>query len=138
MSYKICKSESSQKVNTRKMSSYFTRNADNINLFNIRHNFYKNCFFSSTIIEWNNLDCNFWSSKIFGIFMGNILIFLRELDWSHDFAYVIYVSTNSSSISKIVNIRFAVGVRLLNRPLNLFYFLLVLNLMMKPIPSWAP
>ena len=32
-----------------KMPSYVTKNADNIPLFNIKHNFYKNSFFSLTI-----------------------------------------------------------------------------------------
>ena len=41
-----------------KTSSHVTRNADDIPLFNIKHNFNKNSFFASTIIEWNKLDSN--------------------------------------------------------------------------------
>ena len=39
-----------------KASTYVTRNAENIPLVNIKHNFYKNLLFPSSIIEWNNLD----------------------------------------------------------------------------------
>ena len=62
----------------------------------IKHNFYKNYFFPSSIIEWNNLDPNLLNSENFGIFKNNLLEFirfkpvfltatmLRGLDWSHD------------------------------------------------------
>ena len=48
--------------------------------FSIKHNLYKNCFFQSTIIEWNNLDLvfrNLWNSENCGIFNNNILKFIR-------------------------------------------------------------
>ena len=54
MFYKIFKSKSPQylfKLIPEKTSSYVTRNAENIPLFNIKHNFYKNSFFPSSIIE---------------------------------------------------------------------------------------
>ena len=38
--------------------AYSTRNHVNIPLFKTNHNFFKNSFFPSTIIEWNNLDPN--------------------------------------------------------------------------------
>ena len=60
-----------------KTCSYFTRNADNIPLFNIKHNFDKNSFFLSTLIQWNNLDSNLRSSENFGLFKNNILKFIR-------------------------------------------------------------
>ena len=80
MFYKIFKSKSPQylfKLIPEKASSYVTRNADNIPLFNIEHNFYKNSFFPSSIIEWNNLDPNLRNSENFGIFKNNILKFIR-------------------------------------------------------------
>ena len=49
MFYKICKSKSPQylfKLIPEKTLSYVTRNAENIPLFNTKHNFYKNSFFS--------------------------------------------------------------------------------------------
>ena len=61
MFYKIFKSKSPQylfKLIPEKTSSYVTRNAEHIPLLNIKHSFYKNSFFPSSIIEWNNLDPN--------------------------------------------------------------------------------
>ena len=38
-------------------TAYRTRNnIGNIPRFNVKHNFFKNSFFPSTVIEWNNLD----------------------------------------------------------------------------------
>ena len=54
MFYQIFKSKIHDMLIPEKTSSYITRNADNIPLFNIKHNFYKNSFFPSAIIEWNN------------------------------------------------------------------------------------
>ena len=38
-----------------KNSNYNTRNTDKITPFHIKHNFFKNSFFSYTVIEWNHL-----------------------------------------------------------------------------------
>ena len=65
------------KLITEKTSSSVIRNANNICLFNIKHNFYKNSFFPSTITELNNLDSNLRNSEKFGIFKSNILKFIR-------------------------------------------------------------
>ena len=43
----------------------------------MRHNFYKNSFFPSTIIEWNNLDPTLRNSKSFVDFKKSILKFIR-------------------------------------------------------------
>ena len=43
----------------------------------MRHNFYKNSFFPSTIIEWNNLDLTLRNSKSFVDFKNSILKFIR-------------------------------------------------------------
>ena len=78
--YKIFKSRSPQylfKLIPEKTSSYVTRNAYNIPLFNINHNFYKNSLFPSTIIEWNNPDSNLRNSENFGIFKKKIRKFNR-------------------------------------------------------------
>ena len=37
-------------------SNYRTRNANDVPYFNIRHNFFKNSFFPSAVIEWNKLN----------------------------------------------------------------------------------
>ena len=80
MFYKIFKSKSPPylfKLIPEKTSSYVTRNADNIPLFNIKRNFYKNSFFPASIIEWNNLDPNLRNLENCGIFKNNILKFSR-------------------------------------------------------------
>ena len=66
--YKIYESKSPHylfKLISEKPHAYATRNVDNIPCFKIRHNFFKNSFFPSTIIEWNNLDPTLQNSKSF-------------------------------------------------------------------------
>ena len=46
-------------------------------LFKTNHNFLKNPFFPSTIIEWNNLDPNLRNSGTYGTFKNVILKFIR-------------------------------------------------------------
>ena len=80
MFYKIHKSKSPQylfKLIPEKTHAYAKRNVDNIPLFSIRHNFFKNSFFSSAIIEWNNLDPTFRNSKSFVVFKNSILTFVK-------------------------------------------------------------
>ena len=79
MFYKIFKSKSPQYIFRLipEKISYVTRNADNISLFNIKQNFYKNSFFPSSTTGWNNLDPNLRNSENFGIFKNNILKFIR-------------------------------------------------------------
>ena len=59
------------------MYVYATRNFDNIPCFKIRHNFFKNSCFPSTIIEWNNLDPTIRNSKSFVDFKNSSLKFIR-------------------------------------------------------------
>ena len=120
MFYKIYKYKSPQYLFSlipEKTHAYATRNVDNIPCFKIRHNFFKNSFFPSTIIEWNNLDPNLRNSKSFIDFKNSILKFIR-LSPSNVFncyyykgirhitrlrvGRVICVSTNFSTIFKIV------------------------------------
>ena len=58
-------------------SLYSTRNIHNITLDNTKHNFFKNSFFPSTIIEWNKLDPHLRKSENFSVFKSNILKFIR-------------------------------------------------------------
>ena len=44
---------------------------------NIKHNFYKNSFFPSSIIEWNNLDPKLRNSENLSTFKNNFLKFIR-------------------------------------------------------------
>ena len=80
MFYKIYKNRSPQylfKLISEKTHTYATRKVDNIPCFEIRHNFFKNSFFPSTIIEWNNLDPTLRNSKSFANFKNSILKFIR-------------------------------------------------------------
>ena len=58
-------------------SFYITRNHANIPLFKSNHNFFKNSFFPSTIIEQNNLDPNLRNSDTYETFKNTILKYIR-------------------------------------------------------------
>ena len=45
--------------------------------FHTKHEFFKNCFFSSTAIEWNKLDPNLRSAASLCAFKKNLLKFIR-------------------------------------------------------------
>ena len=60
-----------------KNSNYNTRNTDKITLFHTKHNFFKNCFFPSPVIEWNMLDPNLRSVASLSVFRKNLLKFIR-------------------------------------------------------------
>ena len=57
---------------------YATRTVGNIPLIKTKHNFFKNYFFPSAIIEWNNLDLNLRNSKSISVFTEKILNFIRS------------------------------------------------------------
>ena len=61
----------------QRRSSYIARNSDEIPLFKTKHNFYKNLFFPSTTIEWNNLDQDLRISESYTLFCSSILKFSR-------------------------------------------------------------
>ena len=44
------------------------RNVGCIPLIKIKHNFFKNTFYPSAIIEWNKLDPGIWNTESLGIF----------------------------------------------------------------------
>ena len=56
---------------------YSLRTSDNIPCFNTKHSFFKNSFFPSTIIEWNNLDLTLRKCDSFNVFKKEILKFIR-------------------------------------------------------------
>ena len=49
----------------------------NIPHINVKHQFFKNSYFPSTIIEWNKLDSNIRNSETLNIFKSKILKFIR-------------------------------------------------------------
>ena len=56
---------------------YRTRNAHNISHINVKHQFFKNSYFPSTINEWNKLDSNIRNSKTLNILKLKILKLIR-------------------------------------------------------------
>ena len=48
-----------------------------IPLLNVKHDYFKNSYFASTIIEWNNLDSNIRNSENLVLFKKRILGFIR-------------------------------------------------------------
>ena len=57
--------------------AYSTWNHINIPLFKTTHNFFKNSFFPSSIIQWNNLAPILRNSGTYGTFKSAILKFIR-------------------------------------------------------------
>ena len=60
-------------------TSYATRTESNIPLIKTKHYFFKNSFFPSAIIEWNNLDANLSNSNSISVFKEKILNFIYDL-----------------------------------------------------------
>ena len=50
---------------TKALSTQTTRNHNNIPLFNVKHQYFLNSFFPSTVTEWNKLDNNFRNLESF-------------------------------------------------------------------------
>ena len=57
-------------------TTYATRTEGNISLIRTKQNFFKNSFFPSAIIEWNNLEPNLRNSKSISVFKEKILNFI--------------------------------------------------------------
>ena len=74
-----------------------TRNALNISL-NTNHNFFKNSFFPSTIIEWNKLDPGLRKAESLSLFKTNILKFIRP---SSNSVYNCHYSKGLKSITRL-------------------------------------
>ena len=59
------------------LSTRTTRNYNNIPLFNVKHEYFRNSFFPSTVIEWNKLDNNIRNSESVSAFKKQIFKFIR-------------------------------------------------------------
>ena len=78
--YKILKYESPPylyQLIPKPLTSYSTRNSENLPLIKANHTFFKNTFFPSTIIEWNKLDSNIRCSPPYKLFRKRIQEFIR-------------------------------------------------------------
>ena len=60
-----------------KTSIYSTRNTDKIPFFKTKHNFFRNSFFPSAVIEWNKLNSDIRNVSSFSVFKQTILSFIR-------------------------------------------------------------
>ena len=67
-----------------KSTSYATRTMNNIPVIKTKHNFFKSYFFSSAIIDWNNLDPILRNSKRISVFKEKYLI-------SYDLPQIIFL-----------------------------------------------
>ena len=153
MFYKIYKNKSPFylfNLIPEKTSSYATRNVDCIPLIKIKHNFFKNTFLPSAIIEWNKLDLAIRNAESLGIFKSNILKFFRPTPRSFFNCYnhkgirlmtrplgewAVYVNINSITIFKTVLILFAIVIWISNQRLT--FFSTVPYLVIKESLSWA-
>ena len=59
------------------LSTQATRNCNSIPLFNVKHEYFRNSFFPSTVIEWNKLYNNIRHSQWVSTFNKQILKFIR-------------------------------------------------------------
>ena len=57
--------------------SYRTRQCNKIPAINVKHDFFKNTFFPSTIMEWNKLDWEIKNSEVIETFRKRIISFIR-------------------------------------------------------------
>ena len=81
--FKITKNQSPKylldKITTTRTEYRTRNNIDNILRFNVKHTFFKNSFFPSTVIEWNNLYKSIRSSESFALSKKSILQFIHPL-----------------------------------------------------------
>ena len=78
--YKILKSQSPKylySIIPIHNMSYRTRQCNKIPAINVKHDFFKNTFFPSTIMEWNKLDWEIKNSESIVTFKKRILSFIR-------------------------------------------------------------
>ena len=80
-------------------NAYRTRNANAIPLYNTRHDFFKNSFLPSTIIEWNKLGSEIRNSSSLNVFKKQLLSFIRP------FANSFFKCHNSQGIKLITRLR---------------------------------
>ena len=60
------------------LSTHTTRNHNNLPLFNVKHEYLRNSFFPSTVIEWNKLDNNIRNLESVSAFTLNKSLNLSE------------------------------------------------------------
>ena len=76
-----------------------TRCKKSIPLLNVKCDYFKNFFFPSTIMEWNNLDSNIRNSESLALFKKRILAFIRPSANSN------FYCLNSNGLKLITRLR---------------------------------
>ena len=57
--------------------AYMARHRNSVPLFNVKHDYFKNSFFPSIVIEWYKLDSNVTNSESLLLFKKRIVAFIR-------------------------------------------------------------
>ena len=79
--FKVCKNQCPKylfDIIPQSNCPYRTRNSLNIPHINVKHQFFKNSYFPSTIIEWDKLDSNIRNSETLNTFKSNIFKLIRS------------------------------------------------------------
>ena len=83
----------------QRRSSYITKNSNEVSIFKTKPNFYKNSFFPSTTIEWNNLNQELKNSESFTLFCYSIINFIKSPPYSF------YSCQNITHIKLVIRLR---------------------------------
>ena len=100
--YKVFKTQSPRylfEVIPTTKRAYITRNNDQLPHFNVKHNYFKNSFFPSTVIEWNKLDLDIRNSVNLISFKSKVLKFIRPSENS------IFLCNNPKGIQLLIRLR---------------------------------
>ena len=100
--YKVFKTQSPRylfEVIPTAKRAYITRNNDKLPHFKVKHNYFKNSFFPSTVIEWNKLDLNIHNSKSLTSFKSKVLKFISPSENS------IFLCNNPKGIRLLTRLR---------------------------------
>ena len=100
--FKFLKNESTDylfKIIPQRRLSYITKNSDEVSIFKTKHNVYKNSFFPSTTIEWNNLNQELKNSECYTLFCYSIINFIRSSPYSF------YSCQNITHIKLVIRLR---------------------------------
>ena len=79
--------------------AYIARNNDKLPHFKVKHTYFKNSFFSSTVIEWNKLDLDIRNSVNLISFKSKVLKFIRPSENS------IFLCNNPKGIQLLTRLR---------------------------------
>ena len=79
--------------------AYITRNNDKLPHFKVKHNYFKNSFFPSTVIEWSKLNLNIRNSESLTSFKSKVLKFIRPSENS------IFLCNNPKRIQLLTRLR---------------------------------